>query len=913
MSCRLAVLASLLLAPALPAAQLSFHDDGVRIDCGAMGAFTLTWPALQAGNTSYKPVDKKIEGATATLRYEGGATVVARLEAGRLLLRPSGLPAAVQHVRQEMLVAFDFADGGKWQIGDRSAAFPAQQPATPHLYQGNETRTTLTDGQGRSLALTVPPYAYQQLTDNREWGWKIFAWFYHAPIANGQDAVISIVSADAGQTVVVVDRWGQDAAKAFPGKVSADAELQADVAADAAYYGSLQAPARGPYGGLPGSGQTLGLQKTGYFHVEQTNGRWVLVDPDGDALFHRGICSFQPGEDYTFIKGRESQYAWLPPYDGEFRSAFHPEGYWSRDTFSFYLANTIRKYQQPYDLATLQARMIDRVRRLGWNATGAFSATSAAHRTARFPWVSSLPLSEWQLGRHIPGLRGVWDPFDPVTVAKVDEVLGTSLPANANEPLVIGYFLANEQAWEDLPRVIPQLKGAPAKLELVKQLRAKYPDIAAFNTAWGTAVGSFDDLAGTGLPVATKAAAADMVAYEERFLDAYYRTIRDTFRKYDPHHLLLGDRWQPRTANNETLARICGQYNDIISLNYYTYAIDPEFTGRLHRWSGRPMLFSEFYWSSPSDTGLPGGNEVANQSERGLAYRTYVEGAAALGYVVGIEWFTLLDQARTGRFFERYTGEKGNTGIFSVTDRPYKGYLEHAVPANWASDAVLLGRQQPFVWDNPRFRPSGPSNKVYKVLRAPGPIKLDGSRNDFPGVPPELIPAARLVQGPDANGVEAAFWACWDDQHLYLLVHVTDPTPQRNDQTGANLWNGDGVEVFLGSEELAAGGPLKTSDRQLLLGAGPHQPPRAWWANAAAQAPVNLVVLPDAAGGGYSLEAAIPWTALGVTAKAALEMRFDLAIDDAEQPTIRRRQFVWNGTARNSGDRGGWGRAVLVQ
>ena len=34
-----------------------------------------------------------------------------------------------------------------------------------------------------------------------------------------------------------------------------------------------------------------------------------------------------------------------------------------------------------------------------------------------------------------------------------------------------------------------------------------------------------------------------------------------------------------------------------------------------------------------------------------------------------VQWFTLVDQATTGRWFEKYNGEAANTGI-TVTDRP---------------------------------------------------------------------------------------------------------------------------------------------------------------------------------------------------------------------------------------------------
>ena len=113
---------------------------------------------------------------------------------------------------------------------------------------------------------------------------------------------------------------------------------------------------------------------------------------------------------------------------------------------------------------------------------------------------------------------------------------------------------------------------------------------------------------------------------------------------------------------------------------------------RIHDWTGgKPMVLSEFYWSSPSDSGLIGGGEVRSQTERGLAYRNYVEQSAKLPYIIGIEWFTLIDQARSGRWFERYTGEKANTGLLNVADRPYRDGLAEMMKTNYDIYAVMLG------------------------------------------------------------------------------------------------------------------------------------------------------------------------------------------------------------------------------
>ena len=92
-----------------------------------------------------------------------------------------------------------------------------------------------------------------------------------------------------------------------------------------------------------------------------------------------------------------------------------------------------------------------------------------------------------------------------------------------------------------------------------------------------------------------------------------------------------------------------------------------------------------------------------NQTERGLAYRNYVEQSAATGHVVGIEWFLALDQACTGRFFEGFNGEAANTGLVNVADRPYREFLTEVMKTNESVYDVLLGSRPPFAFNDPRF------------------------------------------------------------------------------------------------------------------------------------------------------------------------------------------------------------------
>ncbi len=167
--------------------------------------------------------------------------------------------------------------------------------------------------------------------------------------------------------------------------------------------------------------------------------------------------------------------------------------------------------------------------------------------------------------------------------------------------------------------------------------------------------------------------------------------------------------------------------------------------------AGKPMLLSEFHFSSPKESGLPGGHgDLPSQQARGLAYRNYVEGAAALGFVVGIEWFSALDQAYTCRFFDT---ENGNIGLLSVADRPYKTMLAEMMKTNYGIYPVLFGQRAPFVLNDPRFTGGNNARRVVKAPRALPGLALDGTKTGWPGTPPEIIPGDPRGHREQGRGV----------------------------------------------------------------------------------------------------------------------------------------------------------------
>ncbi|MFV0416197.1 MAG: sugar-binding protein, partial [Chthoniobacterales bacterium] len=571
---------------------------------------------------------------------------------------------------------------------------------------------------------------------------------------------------------------------------------------------------------------------------------------------------------------------------------------------NYLLANRIRKYGRPHDAKEFTAQMIDRVRKFGFNSTGAFgSGNVAALKEKKFPWIAGINLVPW---KGVPFIaRQVWDPFDKKTRAAVEKNL-SALAANADDPLLIGYFLTNEPLFEDIPKLVASFGGNKAsKQKLVRMLEKKYKTIEAFNTAWGTDIDSFDTARREGLPIKTKAASADLEEFKKIFFEEYFSFMTGLIRKYDPNHLILGCRLQAGTINDETLNRIAAKYVDVWSFNYYTYGIDEDFLKKIYEWTDKPMILSEFYWNSYTDSGVSGGvKDVSSQQERGLAYRNYVEHAASLPFVIGVEWFTLLDAAQTGVGFAKYNGENPNSGLINIVDRPYKTMIAEMIKTNYRIYDVASGKKERFVYKDPKFQSGGKRSNSVVASRVPrGSMKIDGEITGWPGMPAERIGSDRLVQGSNADGLSAAFRLAWDEDFLYLLVDVTDSTPMQNEQSNADLWKGDGIEIFIGSEELEKGGPLRFSDRHILLSAAPDAATPAFYLNTETQPETKTAIIPKAGGNGYVLEAALPWEALGGKPEPDKSYRFDVAIDDSANGKKRRGHLVWNGTEFNSGDR----------
>jgi hypothetical protein len=904
---------------------MHFTAEEIVLNEKKLGEFTLQYPALYDGSTPFKLIKPSLTVVDKThvqLHYDL-ANVKTQVDAtmsiadGKLSLTFASVPDVIRSAFIRWMIPMSFCISHQYQFDDaQPKPFPATMSEKPAFDQSHANSVKLIDAQDNALRLQLksPVGQYLQFQDNRHWNWKIFQLQLICNLKSSDKPVtidfmfdIPESSAQSNQNTqakILVDTFGQSTLVDYPTKVNSEKELADDVVSEKQYYASLTLANRDQFGGLPGSQQTYKFKATGFFHVDHLpNGRSVLVDPQGNLFFQVGVCAAKPYA-YTYTKGRREIYEWLPDFKGPFADAFR-EG--EPENFSFYIANYIRKYGSISD-DEYETRIVDRLKRWGFNAYGAFSGSSRM-----MPTTPVLPVA-WG----VPELLGKFiDPFDPTLPAILDKQFAEKVAPLASDPHIIGYFLHNEQAFGDLPIKLPQLHNAePAKVELVKQLQDKYQTIEKFNKAWALDASGFDVLKTTSIAPSTDEARNDMAAFTRHFLHAYFKLMVDTYRKHDPNHMLLGNRFLPANASTKDYVSITAEYVDVFSVNYYTYAIEKDFLKRISRMAGgKPIILSEWSFGT-NEQGLAGGvRDVTNQTQRGYAYRNYVEQAAALTEVgvVGTQWFSLVDQPVTGRWFQKYNGEAMNIGLLDVTDRPFKDFLKQVKITNDRIYDLVLNKVEPYSYDNPRFA----SKSAQRTLQAPNvgsSIKVDGLFSDWTGRPSERLGENNLVMG-QSNGISGAdFWVGWDKTNLYVYVTCQDPTPCANfDDTGKHLWNSDAVELFIGYESITKSGPMLGSDRQIIMGANPQIPNQWQWYNTASQPEIQRVVVRHADGQGWTLEAAIPWEALGVTSpKTGTQLRFDLAVDESDGKNKRQRQFMYSGSERNSSDRGGWGILQLV-
>ena len=495
---------------------------------------------------------------------------------------------------------------------------------------------------------------------------------------------------DADSFLPFIDELGQFIHADWPGKTRSAEDLLQNWKAEDKELAARPGPPRWDgYGGWTGRPPRVA---TGRFRVEKVEGKWWLVDPDGNLFWSHG-ADCVGSSNATPVTDRERYFRGLPEAGSSLarfygQGRFAPHGYY-RDrvpyrTFDFSGANLFRKYGEDWQKASAEAAH-RRLRSWGMNTIANWSEPEV-FRMRRTPYVATIDFSS----KEIEGSQGYWgkfpDVFDPGFRDSLRRRLEREKGASAGDPWCIGFFVHNELGWGDeVSLAVAALASPPgqaAKVAFQQDLQGKYRTIEQLNAAWGTRHADWAALLESRDPPDVKKARADLEEFYSKLAETYFRTIREELAAAAPGQLYLGCRF---AWVNDRAARAAAKYCDVVSYNRYERSVEDL---RPPAGFDVPLIIGEFHFGA-LDRGLfhAGLVATADQDERAERYRSFVEGALRNPFVVGAHWFQYQDQATTGRG----DGENYQIGLVDICDRPYPEMIRACREVGYRFYAIRLG------------------------------------------------------------------------------------------------------------------------------------------------------------------------------------------------------------------------------
>ncbi|MFI1920468.1 agarase [Nocardia sp. NPDC020380] len=164
---------------------------------------------------------------------------------------------------------------------------------------------------------------------------------------------------------------------------------------------------------------------------------------------------------------------------------------------------------------------------------------------------------------------------------------------------------------------------------------------------------------------------------------AYYRAVTTAIRRYDPHHLILGDRYGVVAGMPEPVLAAAAPYVDAWSVQVFTgadagklqQALDT-FDG-LYEQTGKPILIADTGNWCATPTSPHRASDIPDQRGRATHYQRTITAYASRPWLLGWHWCGYLENPARG------------VGMKDPSDEPYLEFTEPVTEFNQATTADL--------------------------------------------------------------------------------------------------------------------------------------------------------------------------------------------------------------------------------
>jgi hypothetical protein len=338
---------------------------------------------------------------------------------------------------------------------------------------------------------------------------------------------------------------------------------------------------------------------TGFFSTVKDNGRWWVIDPDGNAFVNIGLVNVSPATSPTEKNAMNQKYGDASNWADEtqkllLNNGFNALGAWSNVEL---FKNTSTQRKKPVTYTIIKSFMSD----YGKHRGGTYQESGHMGYPDRTIFV-----------------------FDPEFESFCDEY-AKQLEVNKDDKNLFGYFSDNELPFErqSLDRYLAKKdQKDPGYIYATKWLAEKNIAVADIN----------DSLRNEFLGV---------------MAEKYFSVVSKAIKKYDPNHMYLGSRLHSYELKVEPVFKAVGKYVDVIAINYYRFWTPvAKDMANWEKWSGKPFIVTEWYVKGEDSkmTNYSGaGWLVKTQNDRGLFYQNFSLALLESKVCVGFHWFKYQD------------------------------------------------------------------------------------------------------------------------------------------------------------------------------------------------------------------------------------------------------------------------------
>ena len=301
-----------------------------------------------------------------------------------------------------------------------------------------------------------------------------------------------------------------------------------------------------------------------FFRVEQVDGKWRLVDPEGNPFFLRGLNHYGDGSHmpWNLESTHGTVEAWrasLPPRLSE----------WG---FNYLPPSIGPSAIDPSSRSEAEARL-QRNKPNGGLVTRTPEWTPQQFASLDFPFTIFLEYPRQYMAG--PGLPDV---FSEDFARSVDEKCREVCAPLKDNRMLIGYHFCHNPPWHPRTKSFDQWidditkEGMAGRTEWVRLMRQIYGTIDRWREVYGYPIEKWEDIETLEKPlrgyVDHGSMLEDRKAFMKRICHQWYRVYSEAVKRHDPNHLILGDR---NTLHLQPLPEyavdVMKHYVDVLSVN----------------------------------------------------------------------------------------------------------------------------------------------------------------------------------------------------------------------------------------------------------------------------------------------------------------------------------------------------------